>query len=327
MNRVAPRGRKNLDVGMMTTEGSRLDGRSLALLLALATLWSLSFIFIKVAAAEIPAVTLALARVALAALVLLMVALAGGMRFPAEPAFFVRYAIMGITNNAVPFALIVYATSRLGAGPASILNATAPIFALVVAHFTTADEKITPAKLGGILLGVAGVAAMTGPHAVAGLSADFHAVAAMLTACFFYGLSAVYGRRFSGIDPAVSAACQLSAAALVLTPAALILDRPWTLATPSAEVLFAVCALAVASTALAYVIYYALIARAGSTNTILVKLLIPVGGVALGVVLLGEAFSSGEATGTLLIALALIVIDGRALRRFRAVGGGVRPAP
>jgi len=327
MNRVARRGRAKLEVGMTTTDGPRLDGRSLALLLALAVLWSLSFVFIKVAAAEIPAVTLALIRVALAALVLLAVALASGMRFPGEPALFVRYAIMGVTNNAIPFALIIYATGRLGAGPASILNATAPIFALVVAHFVAPDEKITPAKLGGILLGIAGVAAMTGPHAVAGLSADFYAVVAMLAACFFYGLSAVYGRGFGSIDPAVSAACQLSAASLILAPVALVVDRPWTLTMPSAGVILAVCALAVASTALAYVIYYALIARAGGTNTILVTLLIPVGGVVLGGVLLGEAFSSGEATGMLLIALGLIVIDGRALRRLRAARGSVRPAP
>lgn len=301
----------------MTIAAPRLDGRGWALLLALAFLWSLSFVLIKVAAAEIPIFTLVLARVGLAALVLHAVALATRMRYPSNPGLLARYGAMGLVNNVLPFALIVYATSRLGAGSASILNATAPIFALVIAHVSTEDEKITPAKLWGIVLGLGGVAAMAGPQAVAGLSGDLTAVGAMLVACFFYGLSAIYGRGFSGVDATVSATCQLSASTLLLLPIVILVDRPWNLPMPGANALGAVIALAVASTALAYVLYYALIKRAGGTNTILVTLIIPVGGVMLAWALLGETFTPSEAAGMLLIGLGLLVIDGRAGRLLR----------
>jgi drug/metabolite transporter (DMT)-like permease len=297
----------------MPIEAPRLDGRSWALLVSLAALWSVSFIFIKVAAEDIPAFTLVLIRVGLAAAVLHAVVLARRIDYPRSPAIFGRFAVMGTINNIIPFALIVYATSRLGAGSASILNATAPIFALVVAHFATADEKITPAKVAGILLGVGGVAAMAGPQAVAGLTADLAAIAAMLVACFFYGLSAVYGRGFRGIDATVSATCQLSASALLLLPVALVVEQPWRVPLPGTVAIAAVVALALVSTALAYVVYYALILRAGATNTILVTLLIPVGGVVLAWALLGETLSPGEAAGMFLIGLGLAIIDGRVL--------------
>jgi drug/metabolite transporter (DMT)-like permease len=156
----------------------------------------------------------------------------------------------------------------------------------------------------------------------------------MLAATFFYGLSAVIGRSFGGIDPTVSATCQLSASTLMLLPVVLAVDRPWTMATPGAAALLSALALALVCTALAYVIFYALIARAGGTNAILVTLIIPVGGVLLAWLLLGEVLTLGEAAGMLLIALGLIVIDGRALRRlapaFRPDAFGeepVRPEP
>src|SRR5688500_15262397 len=299
----------------MPIEAPRLDGRSWALLVSLAALWSVSFIFIKVAAEAIPALTLVLVRVGLAAAVLHAVVLARRLDYPQSPATFGRFAVMGTINNIVPFALIVYATSRLGAGSASILNATAPIFALIVAHFATADEKITPAKVGGILLGLGGVAAIAGPQAVAGLSADLAAIAAMLVACFFYGLSAVYGRGFNGIDASVSATCQLTASTLLLMPIALLIEQPWNLPAPGQAVIASMLALALLSTALAYVLYYALIRRAGATNTILVTLLIPVGGIFFAWALLGEALTLDKAAGMTLIGVGLIVIDGRLRRR------------
>ena len=296
----------------------RLDGRSWALLLVLAVLWSASFIFIKVALADIPVLTLVLVRVGLAAAVLHVVVVARRLVYPARPGVLASYAVMGVVNNLLPFALIAFATVRLGAGPASILNATPPIFAILIAHVATADEKITLRKFAGVLLGAAGVAAMSGIGALSGLGSDYAAVAAMLVASFFYGLSAIYGRRFVGIDPTVSAACQLTASTLMLAPLAAIVDRPWAIAAPGALAASAALGLALFSTALAYVIYYALIACAGGTNTVLVTLLIPVGGVFFGWLLLDETLTFGEAAGMLLIGAGLLVIDGRLLRLFRA---------
>jgi drug/metabolite transporter (DMT)-like permease len=295
----------------------RLDGRGWALLLALALLWSLSFIFIKVAGEEIPVFTLVLVRVGLAALVLHAFVLATGRGYPRDPRMLARYGVMGVLNNVLPFALIVYATASLGAGAASILNATSPIFALLVAHVTTDDEKVSPAKLVGILLGIAGVAAMVGPDAIAGVQTQIVAAGAMLLASFFYGVAAVFGRSFRAVDATVSATCQLSASTLILLPIAFIVDRPWSLPLPSTTALSSALALAIVSTSIAYVIFYELIRRAGATNTILVTLLIPVGGMFLGWALLGEPFTAAEAAGIVLIGLGLLVIDGRLLKRLR----------
>ncbi len=309
----------------MTSAAPGLDGRGWALLAALALLWGVSFIFIKVAATEIPAFTLVFFRVGLAALVLHAIVLARGMTYPAQPAIYGRYVVMGLLNNVVPFTLIVYATSRLGAGSTSILNATTPIFALIVAHFATADERITPAKLVGILLGMGGVAAMSGPQAVAGLTGDLLAVGAMLVATFGYGLSAVYGRRFAGIHPTVSATCQLSAATLLLLPLMLVFDRPWALGMPGVEPVLALVALAVLSTGLAYIIYWALIVSAGGTNTMLVTLLIPVVALFFAWLLLGEDITLSKAAGMALIGIGLAVIDGRLLRRMRTGQDRAKP--
>jgi len=301
----------------MTPTTPKLDGRSWALLVALAMLWSASFIFIKVGVREIPILTLVLLRVGLAALVLNAVIMLGSRRYPTEPTTLGRYAVMGTLNNVLPFILIVFATARIGAGSASILNATTPIFTLVIAHLATRDEKMNAAKVVGILLGVAGVVAMTDADAVIGLGADFVAVLAMLGATFCYGLSAVYGRRFGGIDPIVSATCQLTASTLILAPFVLVLDKPYAMALPGLVPIASVLGLALLSTALAFVIFYALITRAGGTNTMLVTLLIPVGGVFLSWALLDEAFTLDEAAGMLLIGLGLVVIDGRALRQMK----------
>jgi drug/metabolite transporter (DMT)-like permease len=299
----------------MKTGAPRLDGRGWALLVALALLWGISFIFIKVAADAIPVFTLVFFRVGLAALVLLRVVYARRLTYPTRPAVYGRYLVMGFLNNFVPFTLIAYATIRLGAGSASILNATTPMFALIAAHLATHDEKITPAKLAGILLGIGGVAVMSGGEAVSGLSGDLVAVAAMLVATLGYGLSAVYGRRFAGIDPTVSATCQLSAATLLLLPLMLLVDRPWSIEMPEAAPIAALAALAVLCTALAYIIYWALLVSAGGTNTMLVTLLIPVAALFFAWLLLGEDVSLVEAGGMTLIGLGLVVIDGRLLQR------------
>jgi drug/metabolite transporter (DMT)-like permease len=316
----------------MADTSPKLDGRSWALLLALSLLWSASFVFVKIAGDEIPIVTFVLLRVALAALVLHACVLLSGRRYPKEPRVLLRYVVMGLINNALPFALIVYAIARIGAGAASILNATSPIFALLVAHVATSDEQVTPAKLIGILLGIGGVAAMVGPDAVTGLTANILAVGAMLLASLSYGLAAVFGRSFRGIDASVSAACQLTASTLLLLPVALIVDRPWTLATPSITAMMATVGLALLSTALGYILYFSLILRAGGTNAILVTLLIPVGSVVFAWALLGEAFTPAEAAGMALIGLGLLVIDGRVLRLLRRPADTgrlkiVRPAP
>ena len=298
----------------MAPSALKLDAGSWALLLALALLWSASFIFIEVAAGSIPVFSLVLIRVGLAALVLHAILLLSGRAYPRDPAMLGRYALMGLFNNVLPGLLIVYATPRIGAGAASILNATVPIFTLILAHLATADEKITGVKLAGVLLGAAGVAVMIGPQALVGAGTELLAAAAMLLATFCYGLAGLVGRTFRGVDPIVSATCQLSASTLMLAPVALWVDRPWRLPAPGWDALLSAAALAVFSTALAYALFFRLIARAGATNTSLVTLLIPPSAVVLAWAILGELIGWHEAAGMTLIALGLLVTDARIFR-------------
>jgi drug/metabolite transporter (DMT)-like permease len=295
----------------------QIDRASWIMLLCLSLLWSASFLFMKVAAESLPILTLVLIRVGVAAAVLqVAVALRRSPRPKGAP-ILLRYALIGIFNNLLPGALIVYATIRIGAGAASILNATAPIFTLLIAHFATTDEKMTVPKLVGITLGFLGVVAMSAPGAMGGVGSEQLAILAMLAATFCYGLSAMIGRSFGGIPPLVSAAYQLTAATLMLAPIVLLVEPPWTLDAPSAEAIAAALALALLSTALAYVLFFAVIARSGATNVMLVTLMIPVSGVILAWLFLGEALELDEALGMALIGFGLVVIDGRTLAAMR----------
>jgi drug/metabolite transporter (DMT)-like permease len=295
----------------------QIDRASWIMLLCLSLLWSASFLFMKVAAESLPILTLVLIRVGVAAAVLqVAVALRRSPRPKGAP-ILLRYALIGIFNNLLPGALIVYATIRIGAGAASILNATAPIFTLLIAHFATTDEKMTVPKLVGITLGFLGVVAMSAPGAMGGVGSEQLAILAMLAATFCYGLSAMIGRSFGGIPPLVSAAYQLTAATLMLAPIVLLVEPPWTLDAPSAEAIAAALALALLSTALAYVLFFAVIARSGATNVMLVTLMIPVSGVILAWLFLGEALELDEALGMALIGLGLVVLDGRTLAAMR----------
>ena len=294
-----------------------IDRASWIMLLCLSLLWSASVLFMKIAAEGLPILTLVLIRVGVAAVVLQVAVTLLRSPRPKGAPIHIRYALMGIFNNLLPSALIVYATIRIGAGAASILNATAPIFTLVIAHFATMDEKMTAPKLAGITLGFLGVVAMSAPGAMAGVGSEQVAILAMLAATFCYGLSAMIGRSFHGIPPLISAAYQLTASTLILAPIVLLIEPPWTLAAPSAEALTAALALALLSTALAYVLFFAVIARSGATNVMLVTLMIPVSGVFLAWLFLGEAFQMDEAAGMVLIALGLVVIDGRTLAALR----------
>lgn len=298
----------------MTATAQKLDAAGWTMLLALSLLWAGSFIFIKLAA-EIPVLTLVLARVALAAAALTLVVVASRRPLPRQPALYGRYLLVAVLNNAAPFVLIVYATPRIGAGAAAILNAVTPIFTVLAAHLLTADEKLTPAKLLGIGLGLCGVAVMVGPQALFGLEGQLLASLAMLAGTLSYAFSAVVGRSFRAVDPVVSAALQLSLSSLILAPAALAVDRPWTLPMPGYTALWAVVGLALLSTAFAYVLFFRIMARAGATNVMLVTLLIPPSAVVLAWFVLGERLGGAGLAGMALIGAGLVVVDGRLLRR------------
>jgi len=304
---------------------TRMGALEWALLLILSILWGGSFFFVGVAVKVLPPFTLVVLRVGLAALALQLVLRARGLGMPRDGGSWGAFFGMGLLNNMIPFSLIVWGQSQIASGLASILNATTPLFTLVVAHLLTRDERLSGGKLTGILLGLAGVAVIIGPESLQGLGGDLLPQLAVLGAALSYACAGVFGRRFArmGIAPLQTAAGQVSASTILLLPLALLVDKPWQLAVPGLSVWGAVLGLALVSTALAYIIYFRLLASAGATNLLLVTFLIPVSAILLGTAFLGERLASGDFVGMALIGLGLLVIDGRLatwLRSTAAVG-------
>jgi len=289
--------------------------REWGMLVLLSLLWGGSFFFTGVAVRELPPLTIVALRVGLAALLLLAIARAMGLRMPRNLAAWTALAGMGALNNAVPFCLLVWAQTRIASGLASILNATTPLWTVIVAHALTSDERMTGKRLAGVALGFAGVVILIGPDARDGLSAGLLAQLACLGAAVSYAFAGVYGRRFRrmGLAPMQTATGQVVASSVLLVPAALIVDRPWTLAMPSLPAWGALIGLAALSTALGYVLYFRILARAGATNLLLVTFLIPVSAIVLGATMLGERLAARDLYGMLVIGLGLLAIDGRAL--------------
>jgi drug/metabolite transporter (DMT)-like permease len=284
------------------------------LLVVLSLLWGGSFFFAKVAVEDLPPLTLALGRVAIAAVILAVLARVMGESLVPIARAWPTFAVLGILNCAIPFSLIFWGQTYIPSGLASILNATTPIFTVLVAHLATRDEKLNAAKLVGIAVGFLGVAVMLGPDVLVEIGISIWGQLACLVAALSYALAGVYGRRLSHHPPALVAAGQLSAATIVLAPLAVLIDQPWTLPKPSLTALGALLALAVLSTALAYVIYFRVLARAGATNLLLVTFLIPVSAILLGTIVLGERLAPHHYAGMALIALGLAAIDGRPVR-------------
>ncbi len=295
------------------------------LLLALSVLWGGSFFFTALVVDALPPFTIVILRVGLAALALNIVVLVMGLRMPTAVGVWGAFFGMGFLNNAIPFSLIVWGQTQIASGLASILNATTPLFVVVVAHFLTADEKMTGGRLAGLVIGFAGVVVMIGPEALGGLGVYVLAQFAVLAACLSYAFAGVFGRRFRsmGVAPVVTATGQVTASTLLLLPLVLWVDRPWTLPMPGVEIWAAIAGLALLSTALAYILYFRILASAGATNLLLVTFLIPVSAILLGVTLLGEHLDPAHIAGMALIGLGLAAIDGRpfnALRRIKPSG-------
>ncbi|MXQ13006.1 DMT family transporter [Microvirga makkahensis] len=300
-----------------------------ALLGLLSVVWGGSFLFVGVTVRELPPLTIVALRVLLAALALQVVLRAMGMRFPRERQVWAAFFGMGILNNVIPFTLIVWGQSHIASGLASILNATTPLFTVVVAHYFTSDERLTGSRLGGVIVGFAGVAVMIGASTLASLNASVLAQLAVLGAALSYALSGVFGRRFKtlGIPPLAAAAGQVTASSCILLPVSLMIDRPWTLSMPSTGAVLSLFALALVSTAFAYLIFFRLLARAGATNVGLVTFLIPVSAILFGVLILGETLETRHMAGMALIAAGLMLIDGRPVAAIAGLLSAKAPAP
>lgn len=294
-----------------------MSGRDWAMLTALSVIWGGSFFFTGIAVKELPPFTIVAARVGLAALALLLGLRIAGISMPRAPRVWLAFFGMGLMNNMIPFSLIVWGQGHIASGLASVLNATTPLFGVVVAHLLTRDEKMTGGRLAGTIVGFAGVALMIGPSALSGLGSHLMAELAVLGAALSYAFAGIFGRRFKamGIDPIVTATGQISASAVLMIPLALLVDRPWTLPMPGLATLVALVAIALISTALAYIIFFRILASAGATNLMLVTFLIPVSAILLGWLFLGEVLAPQHLIGMATIVAGLVRIDGRLKRR------------
>lgn len=286
--------------------------RDWLLLITLSVLWGGTFFFTEVALVDLPPFTIVLGRVGLAAVALLIWVNATGARMPGSPGIWGAFLVMGLLNNAIPFTLIFSGQVHIESGLASILNGTTPFFSVLLAHVLTAEERITPNRIAGLLPGLAGVAVLVGPEALRGLGAVGIGQVMVLGAAFSYACAAIYGRRFRGLPPTVTAAGQVTCSALIMLPVTLIVDEPWAF-NPGLATWGALLAISLLSTAVAYIVYFRILATAGATNLMLVTLLIPVTALVLGAAFLGERLGPPAFVGMLLIFAGLAAIDGRAL--------------
>jgi drug/metabolite transporter (DMT)-like permease len=287
-----------------------------AQLLLLGALWGASFFFARITIREIEPLTLVFYRVVIAAVALHLWLFLRGVSFRPALSRAGPFMLLALLNNIVPFSLIFLGQTAIGAGLAGILNATTPFWAIIAANVFTPDEKITPAKLAGIGLGIAGTAVMVGPGLFAGLGAPAWAQFCVLGAAFSYGLAAVLARRFRDLPSDVVAAGQFTASTVVMAVLVGIGASAVTTASPTSWM--CVVALGLLSTALAYILYFNLINSAGATNASLVTLVVPVGAILLGALFLGETLDGYELAGIGLIGLGLLTIDGRILGLARA---------
>ncbi len=291
--------------------------RDWSLIFLLSLIWGATFLFAELALVELTPLWLVLLRVGIAALVLAVVLRLQGVRVALTPVLLLSFLVMGLLNNVVPFTLIFWSQTMIDSSLAAILNATMPFWTVVMAHLATRDERMTPPKLTGILLGIAGVAVMIGPSALAGLGAAVLPQLAILLATFSYALAILFGRRFRGLPPMAVALGQLTASACVMLVLVLASEPLPAFFALSPVTWAAVLALAVVGTGLAYILYFSILASAGATNLSLVTLLIPVTAVILGGVVLGERLTFPQLSGMLLILMGLAVIDGRMLAAWR----------
>ena len=208
--------------------------RDWLMLAALSVLWGGAFFFVAVAVQEIPPLSLVLARVGIACLTLFVYLKANRMTVPVDARVMLAFLTMGFFNNLIPFSLLFWAQTSISSGLASILNATTPIFSILVAHFVLADERMSANKIIGILLGFGGVAILIGGNALHGIDTATFGILACLGAALSYGIASFYGRRFRamGMAPGVGAFGQLAATTVMMIPIVLLIDQPWTLPLP-----------------------------------------------------------------------------------------------
>lgn len=291
-----------------------MDGQDWSLLLLLSVLWGGAYFFAGVAVRELPPLTVVLVRVFLAAAALLPLFWYFGHSLPKSFSGWLPFFGMGLLNNVLPFGFIFAGQTQITVGLSSIINAMTPLFTVVVmAAFL--QERLTANRVIGVLLGVAGVAVLRGFDGSIGGNQTL-GIALCMAGALSYGFAALWGRKFlAGVPPLKSATCQLMCSTLIIGVVVSIIDRPWTLPMPSQGAVLSLVALAVFGTAVAYIVFFRILVRAGASNVMLVTLLIPVTALVLGNLFLGESIQLKEIIGATIIGAGLLFIDGRVINR------------
>ena len=294
----------------------KFDFKSAIMLLLLAAVWGGSFVFGEVALSEVPPLTITLHRVVWAVPILAVIVLLNGIAFPRSPSVWGAYLVMGALNNAIPFSLIFWGQTKIESGLASILNGTTAMFAAVVAGILLVDEPLTAKKITGAALGLAGVAYIMGPNALTDFNPSNLAQLAILGATLSYSFAGVWGKTaLTGQPPLMNALGMLVGSTVLMMPIVLVFDGPPNLEL-STNVWGALLGMAALSTAMAYVLYFAILVRVGTANLLLVTLLIPPFAIGLGFVLLGEKMGTDAWIGFAIIVLGFVVTDGRLFSAF-----------
>lgn len=297
-----------------------MGSREWGILLFLAVIWGGSFFFIKVAVTHVAPLTFVLLRVAIAAAALLAFMSLRGERGLLTRALIGPMLVLAALNNVLPFVLFAWANTQIASGLTSILNATTPLWGVLLAHLYTEDERLSRNRLLGVLLGIGGVALMMGPALLGQFGSGLLAQLACLVGAFTYAVAGVYARRFKRLDisPLTVTTGQLTMSAIVLLPVALVVDQPWHAEFPPISAWASIVALALVCTAFAYVLYFRLIETSGASNALLVPILVPPTAILLGGLFLGETLHLRDFAGLAFIALGLAAIDGRVFSLWRA---------
>lgn len=280
-------------------------------LVFLASLWGPSFIFIKIAVQDIPPLTMVVGRVGIAALLLYLILRMRGRNLPGFGPIWKHFAVMAFFHNALPFALFNWGEQHIDSALAAILNGTTPLFTIILAHIFIEDDRLTPGKVGGVLVGFGGLLLLIGPSMLAGMHLTTWGLIAVAVAAASYGVAIVYSRlNLRGLPPLVAPTAQLALAALYMLPLSLLIEQPFSLPAPSWGALGSLLFLAIFGTALAFVVYYYIVERTSATYLSMVTYLVPIFGVILGVLVLDEQLRWNAYAGCALVLTGVMIVNG-----------------
>jgi len=294
----------------------KLGATEWGLILLQSMLWGSSYFFVAMVQGQLPVFSVTAFRsIPSAAVLVLVVVVFLGYRLPAQLSVWVLFLKFAILNTYVPHLLVVWGQSRATGGMAAIFNATAPLFGIFLAHLLTHDEKMSAHKLAGILVGVVGVIVLVGADFALGSGLDILAKLALIAAPLCYVSANIYARRsLSEHHPFVIAVMQMLCSMIIALPLALIIDQPWNAPAPSMQALIAIAGMGILGSGLSSLCHFTVLRQAGATNASLVTLIMPLTPILLGGLFLGERLSQREIIGASIIAMALVLIDGRVLR-------------